>query len=94
MPAARDAWSFRVALRSEPVYAPGALHPFVNFGFARQPLDVSDFGTGTVSFDLPVAVCEALRFEDDRDFRGFGHGAEYALPGQGRKPYYGLPYSN
>jgi hypothetical protein len=81
--------SFRVALRSEPIYTPGALHPLVNFGFARQPFDVSDFDTGTVGLDLPVTLGNALWLKNDFDPGGFAHNAEYDPSRPGRKPYSG-----
>jgi hypothetical protein len=87
-------WSFRVALRSEPIYSSAALHPVIKVGLARQTLDVSDFGTGTVGLDLPIALRNAFRLEDHADSRGFAHTAEYDPFGQGRKPESGLPYSN
>ena len=87
-------WSFRVALRSEPIYSSTALHPVIKVGLARQTLDVPDFGTGTVGLDLPVAFRNAFRFEDDADSRGFAHTPEYDPFGQGRKRESGLPYSN
>jgi hypothetical protein len=88
------AWSFRVTLRSEPIYSSVALHPVIKVGLARQTLDVSDFGTGTVGFDLPIALRNAFRLEDHADSRGFAHTAEYGPFGQGRKRESGLPYSN
>jgi hypothetical protein len=88
------AWSFRVTLRSEPIYAPGTLHPIVNVGFADQASDVADIRTGTVGLDLPIPFIDALRLEDDFDSRGFAHEAEYAPSGLSRKPYSGLFYSN
>jgi hypothetical protein len=88
------AWSFRIALRSEPIDTSGALHPFVNFGFGLESLDATNFGSGTVGLDLPIALCDALRLENDVDPRGFAHRAEYDPFGQGRKPESGLPCSN
>ena len=85
--------SFRVALRPEPINAPGALHPFVKVGFAGQSLDVADLGTGTVGLDLPVVLRNALGFENHANPRGLGHQAVYAPPPPGRKPYSGLPHS-
>lgn len=38
---------------------------------------------------LPVSTDFYLTFNLE-----MGHEAEYALPGQGRKPYSGMPYSN
>src|ERR1700733_15651716 len=87
-------WSFRVTLRSEPIYAPGTLHPIINVGFADQAIDVPNIGTGTVSLDLPIPFIDALRLENDFDSRGFAHKAEYAPSGLSRKPYSGLLYSN
>jgi hypothetical protein len=88
------AWSFRVALRSEPINSSTALHPVIKVGLARQTLDVPDFGAGTVGLDLPVAFRNAFRFEHDADSRGFAHTPEYDPFGQGRKRESGLPYSN
>src|SRR6266849_6418791 len=70
-------WSFRVALRSQPIYAPASLQPLINFNFALKPLNVPNFGSGVVSLDLPVALCNALVFEDDP--RRFAHGHQYAV---------------
>src|SRR6266849_4349231 len=70
-------WSFRVALRSQPIYAPASLQPLINFSFALKPLNVPNFGSGVVSLDLPVALCNALVFEDDP--RRFAHGHQYAV---------------
>src|SRR5437879_2867131 len=39
---ARDGGLFRVALRSQPVDAAAAGQPFVDLGFALEPLDVPD----------------------------------------------------
>jgi hypothetical protein len=69
------------------------LQPFVNVGLARQSRDVSDFGTGTVGLDLPVALGNALWLENDCDSRGFAHETEYAPFGAAGKPL-SLPYSN
>jgi hypothetical protein len=71
------AQSFRVTLRPQPVYAPTSLQPLVNFSFALKPLDAQNFGTGAMSFDLPLALCDALVFEDDP--RRFTHGHQYAV---------------
>ena len=84
--------SFRVALRPEPINAPGALHPFVKVGFAGQSLDVADLGTGTVGLDLPVVLRNALGFENHANPRRFGHQAQYGRIGLARKPFSGLPY--
>jgi hypothetical protein len=79
---AKSLWLFRVALRSQPIDAPGALHPFVDFGLAGQALDVTNFDAGTVGLDLPVAFRDAFRLEDDSDSRSFGHGAKYVPSGR------------
>jgi hypothetical protein len=71
------AWSFRVALRSQPIYAPASLQPLINFSFALKPLNVPNFGSGVMSLDLPVALCDALVFENDP--RRFAHGHQYAV---------------
>lgn|SRR5437588_12916118 len=92
--AIRGVWSFRIALRSEPIYAAAALHPLVKVGLARQALDVPDFRTGTVGLDLPVALRDAFRLEDDPDSRRFSHTAVYDLSCSGRKPQSGPSYSN
>jgi hypothetical protein len=52
------------------------LEPLVNLGFGLEPLDVTNFGSGIVGFDLPIALRNALKFEDNP--RGFAHEAEYA----------------
>src|SRR6266478_4728382 len=70
-------WSFRVALRSQPIYAPASFQPLINFSFALKPLNVPNFGSGVVSFDLPVALRNAFVFEDDP--RRFAHGHQYAV---------------
>jgi hypothetical protein len=64
----RGAWSFRVALRPQPVYASGPLQPFIGLGFAFEPLDVPNIGTGIVGLNLPVVLCNALVFEGDTRF--------------------------
>jgi hypothetical protein len=64
--------SFRVALRSQPIYAPTSLQPLVNFSLALKTPDVSDLGCGVVSLDLPIVLCDALVFEIDARF---AHGA-------------------
>jgi hypothetical protein len=73
----KGAQSFRVALRPQPVYASTSLQPLVNFSFALKSLDVLNFGTGAMSLDLPVALCDALVFKDDP--RRFTHGHQYAV---------------
>jgi hypothetical protein len=57
--------SFRVALRSQPIYAQASLQPFIDFSFALKVLDVPDFGSGVVSLDLPIARRDAVVFEGD-----------------------------
>ncbi|HWY88019.1 MAG TPA: hypothetical protein VNX28_14905, partial [Gemmataceae bacterium] len=71
------AQSFRVALRPQPVYAPTSLQPLVNFSLALESLDALNFGTGAMSLDLPVALCDALVFEDDP--RRFTHEHQYVV---------------
>jgi hypothetical protein len=83
--------SFRVTLRSKPVYAAASLHPFIDVGFALQPLDVPNFRSGTVCINLPIAFGNSLRLENDSDTWGFAHEAEYDPPSLGRKPYSDLP---
>src|ERR1700731_191498 len=70
-------WSFRVALRSQPIYASASLQPLINFSFALKPLDVPNFDSGVVSLDLPVTLCNAFVFEDNP--RSFAHGHQYAV---------------
>ena len=74
---------FRVALRSQPVDAAGSLHPFVDFGFALEPLDISRLGSRIFSEDLPIILGDPLHFEGDS---GFAHTIEYAPSAPGRKP--------
>lgn len=71
------AQSFRVALRPQPVYASTSLQPLVNLSLALKPLDALNFGTGAMGLDLPVALCDALVFEDDT--RRFTHGHQHAV---------------
>jgi hypothetical protein len=84
--------SFRIALRPEPIYAAGTLHPIVKVGFANQAFDVLNLRAGTVGLDLPIALRDAFRLEYDFDFRGFAHAAEYAPTRLGRKPYFKLTH--
>jgi hypothetical protein len=67
--------SFRVALRSQPLYAPASLQPVIDFGFALEPFDVPNFGAGVVSLDLPIVFCDALWLEGNP--RRFAHGRQY-----------------
>jgi hypothetical protein len=53
------------------------LQPLINFSFALKPLNVPNFGSGVVSLDLPVALCNALVFENDP--ARFAHGHQYAV---------------
>jgi hypothetical protein len=57
--------SFRVALRSQPIYAQASLQPFIDFSFALKVLDVPNFGSGVVSLDFPIARRDAVVFEGD-----------------------------
>ena len=59
------------------------MQPFVDFGFALEPLDISRFGARIFSKDLPIILGDPLHFEGDS---GFAHGADYAPSGLGRKP--------
>src|SRR3984957_15025874 len=74
--------SLRVALGSQPVDAAGSLQPFVDFGFALEPLDISRLGSGIFGKNLPIILCYPLHFEGDS---GFGHTSEYAPSGPSRK---------
>jgi len=89
--AAAGPYSLRVPLRSQPIDAAGSLQPFVDVGFALEPFDIPGFDARIFSEDLPILLGDALHFEGDS---GFAHTIEHVPPGQGRKPYSGLPYSN
>jgi hypothetical protein len=69
--------SFRIALRSEPVYAAASHQPIIDLSFALESLYVFNVGTRAMSLDLPVALFNALHFEDDSGRFRFGHGGEY-----------------
>jgi hypothetical protein len=64
-PSSTQSWSFRVALRSQPIYAQAPLQPVIDFSFALKVLDVPNFGSGVVSLDFPIALREAVVFEGD-----------------------------
>jgi len=65
------------------------LKPLVNLGFGLEPLDVTNFGSGIVGLDLPIALRNALKFEDNP--RGFAHEAEYGpFGGDGNDPLPGV----
>ena len=57
-----------VALRSQPIDAAAACQPLVNFSLALKAPDVSNFGSGIVSFDLPLALCDTVKFEGNTRF--------------------------
>jgi hypothetical protein len=57
--------SFRVTLRSQPPGFAVSRQPFVCIGLAYETLDVPNFSTGTVGFNLPIAIGDALRGKDD-----------------------------
>jgi hypothetical protein len=80
------AWSFRIALRSEPVYAARPLEPLIDFGFALETLDVANLGPRKVRLNLPIALGDPLHFENDARFC---HRAEYEPFSPGRKPFIG-----
>jgi len=60
-----------VPLRAQPGDFAVSLQPVIDIGFARQAGNVSDFCTGIVGFDLPIAFCDPLRMKGDA--RGFAH---------------------
>jgi hypothetical protein len=80
---ARDAYSLRITLRSQPVDAAGSLQPFVDFGFALETLDIPGLGVRIFGEDLPIILGDPLHFEGDS---GFGHTTEYVPPAPGSKP--------
>src|SRR5258706_109215 len=55
----------------------GCQQLLITFSFALKPLNVPNFGSGVVSLDLPVALCNALVFEDHP--RRFAHGHQYTV---------------
>jgi hypothetical protein len=62
-----------------------SLQPFVDLGLALEALDLTNFGAGIVSFDLPLVLGDAVVFEFDS---GFAHAAVMAAFG---RRSYGLP---
>src|SRR5256885_15966922 len=66
----------RVALRSQPVDAAGAVQPFIDLGLGLEALDVADFLFRMDRLDLPVAFRDPLQFENDARF--FAHDFHYA----------------
>jgi hypothetical protein len=87
----KGAWSLRVALRSQPVYAARSRQPFIDVGFALKPLNVPGLFSRILRQDLPIVLSNPLHFEGDS---GFCHNAEYAQSGPSRKPYSGLVDAN
>ena len=57
--------------------AAGPREPLVNLSFAFETANVLNFGFGTVSLDLPVAVRDPFVFEDDP--RRFSHSRLYVF---------------
>ncbi len=57
--------SFCVALRPQPIDALASQQSFIDISFALEALDVPKFGTGVVGLDLPVALSDAVEFEND-----------------------------
>jgi hypothetical protein len=64
----RGGWSFREALRSQPVYAAASRKPLVNFIFALEPFDVSRLGAGAFGDNLPIVRRDPLHLERDTRF--------------------------
>jgi hypothetical protein len=79
-------WSFRVALRAQPVYAAASRQPIIDISFAFEPFDVPNVGAWIVGLDLPVTLCDPPHFEDHAWSFGFGHGSKYAPFCQSDKP--------
>jgi hypothetical protein len=42
-------------LKAEPSYFAAAAQPIINIGLSVRPCDVTNFGSGKVSLDLPIA---------------------------------------
>jgi hypothetical protein len=64
--------SFCVALRPQPIDALASQQPFIDISFALEAPDVPNFGSGVVGLDLPVALRDAVEFEND--LGRFAHG--------------------
>ena len=57
--------SFCVTLRSQPRDLALSRQPLISFDLAYEALDVPDFGSGTVSFNLPIALGDAFAGKGD-----------------------------
>jgi hypothetical protein len=58
-------------MRPQPLNFTGCREPLINLSFAFEAANVLNFCSRTVSLDLPVAVRDALVFEDNP--RRFAH---------------------
>jgi hypothetical protein len=72
---------FGVALRSQPIDATAASKPFVDFSLGLKAPDVPNFGSGIVSLNLPVTLCDAAEFEG---YARFAHRRIMPIFGMGR----------
>jgi hypothetical protein len=82
----KGGWSFRVALRTQPVYAAASADPIIDISFAYEPFDVPNVGAWVVGLDLPVTLCDPLHFEDHAWSFDFGHGRGMHASGPSDKP--------